>query len=239
MSVNLQWVGLACFRLWEDGGPVIVMDPYSPSVVAAAVGVDQAVFDVRLQADTVIVSSFTDKAHGHHQLVDGNPKVINALYVALGTSDARINGEPLVTVQAAEAPHHPEGPDDNAMYAFKAGDLWILHMGDLGYGVGAEELAPFAGRCDVLLALTGEDLTLRLDELEPMIDILDPTWIVPMHYRLPPLSASMTAVDAFLQLRSRDPIFFAHHHTVRFPVPTQGLGRPTIVVLEPSGYEPA
>ena len=218
---------------------MIAMDPYSPSVVAAAVGVDQAVFDIRLQADTVVVSSLTDKAHGHHQLVDGNPKVINALDVALGTSDARINGEPLVTVQAAEAPHHPEGPDDNAMYAFKAGDLWILHMGDLGYGVGAEELAPFAGRCDVLLALTGEDLTLRLDELEPMIDILDPTWIVPMHYRLPPLSAGMTAVDAFLQLRSRDPIFFAHHHTVRFPMPTQGLGRPTIVVLEPSGYEPA
>ncbi len=41
---------------------------------------------------------------------------------------------------------------------------------------------------DVLLALTGEGLTLRLDELDPMIDTLNPTWIVPMHYNLAPVS---------------------------------------------------
>lgn len=237
VSINLEWVGLACFRLWEDGGPVIAMDPYNPAVVAEAVGIDVAVFDVRLQAETVIVSSLTDRAHAHYQLVDGDPKVINALDVAMGHTEASINGEPLIAVQAAEAPHHPEGPDDNAMYAFKAGDLWVMHMGDLGYGVGADELAPFAGHCDVLLALTGEHLTLRLEELDPMIDILEPKWIVPMHYRLPPLTAGMTSVDAFLELRSRDPVFHARHNTVRLPMPTQGMGEPTIVVLEPSGYE--
>ena len=63
MSVHLEWVGHACFRLWEDGGPVIAMDPYTPSVVAAAVGLaDPTELDIRLQADTVIVSSLTDAA---------------------------------------------------------------------------------------------------------------------------------------------------------------------------------
>ena len=32
----------------------------------------------------------------------------------------------------------------------------------------------------MLLALVGEHLTLRLDELDPMIEILKPRWIVPM-----------------------------------------------------------
>jgi hypothetical protein len=240
MPVNLEWIGLACFRLWQkEGSPVIAMDPYSPSVVAKACGVDEAVFDIRIQADTVIVSSLTDQAHCYVNLIGGTPRVINALDVAQCRSKALINDEPLVAVQAAESPHHPEGARDNALYAFKVSGLWFLHMGDLGFGIDADQLALFAGRCDVLLALTGEDLTLRLEELDPMIDTLKPTWIVPMHYNLPPMGTSgMTMVDVFLKRRSHDPIIYARNHTVTFPLPVLGLGRPTIVVIEPSGYQP-
>jgi L-ascorbate metabolism protein UlaG (beta-lactamase superfamily) len=239
MSVNLEWIGLACFRLWQNGGPVIAMDPYSPSVVSKACGVDQAVFDIRIQADTIIVSSLTDQAHCYVKLVEGNPKVIDALSVAQGHSEALISDEPLVAVQAAESPDHPDGARDNALYSFKVGGLWFLHMGDLGFGIDTEQIAPFAGHCDVLLALTGEDLTLGLDELDPMIDALKPTWIVPMHYDLPPMGTSgMTKVDVFLNRRPRDPIIYARHHTVTFPAPVLAPGRPTIVVLEPSGYQP-
>ncbi len=239
MAVHLQWVGLATFHLRQDDGPSIAMDPYDPAIVAAACGVDDpAVFDFRLQAETVLVSSLTDEAHSYSEAVEGNPRIINALDVAKGKRDVEINGEPMFAVRAAEAPHHPEGPDDNALYAFKAGGLWFLHMGDLGYGIGADELAPFAGHCDVLLTLVGEHLTLRLDELEPMIEFLNPTWIVPMHYNLPPLTAGMTTVDVFLKRRPRDPLIYARSHTVTFPLPSGGLDRPTIVVLDPSGYEP-
>ena len=238
MAVNLEWVGLACFRLWEDGGSAIAMDPYDSACLAEPCGLeDHTILSLRLQADTLIVSSLTDKAHSYQQAVEGDPRVINALDVAQGKLEAKINGEPLIAVQAAEAPHHPEGPDDNALYAFKAGDLWFLHMGDLGYGIYEEELAPFAGHCDVLLTLVGEDLTLTLDQLEPMIDILDPTWIVPMHYNCPPITAHMSKVEVFLRRRSLDPIIHARHHTVTFPLPTLGDRRPTIVVLEPSAYQ--
>ncbi len=235
MAVHLEWVGMACFRLWQDGGPVIAMDPYTPSAIGL---VDDG---TRIQADTVIVSSLTDVAHANVKLIEGEPRVINALDVALGLSDAQIYDAPLAAVEAAEAPDHPDGADDNALYAFKAGGLWFLHMGDLGYGLNGDQLAPFAGRCDVLLALTGEGLTLRLDELDPMIDILNPTWIVPMHYNLAPVSGQkrvMTKLDVFIERRPRDPVIFARRQVVTFPLPASQLGRPTIVVLEPSGYQP-
>ena len=29
MSVNIEWVAHACFRVWRDGDPVVVMDPYN------------------------------------------------------------------------------------------------------------------------------------------------------------------------------------------------------------------
>ena len=236
MSVHLEWVGMACFRLWRDGRSVIAMDPYTPS----AIGLEDD--GSRIQADTVIVSSLTDIAHANVGLIEGEPKVINALDVALGLREAEINGIPLRAVAAAEAPDHPDGADDNALYAFQANGLWFLHMGDLGYGLNAKQLAPFAGHCDVLLALTGEGLTLKLHELDPMIEILKPTWIVPMHYGLAPVSGMkrrMSTLDVFLNRRRNDPVIYARKSSVTFPLPKSDLDRPTIVVLEPSGYEPA
>ena len=235
MSVHLEWVGMACFRLWRDGHNAIAMDPYTPSAIGL---VDDG---SRIQADTVIVSSLTDIAHANVRLIEGEPKVVNALDVALGLSEAEINGIPLRAVAAAEAPDHPDGADDNALYAFQADGLWFLHMGDLGYGLNAKQLAPFAGHCDVLLALTGEGLTLKLHELDPMIDILEPTWIVPMHYGLAPVSGMkrrMSTLDVFLERRPSDPVLYARRSAVTFPLPKSDLGRPTIVVLEPSGYKP-
>ena len=235
MAVHLEWVGMACFRVWQDGAAAIAMDPYTPT----AIGLDDD--GRRIAAETVIVSSLTDIAHGNVELVEGNPKVINALDVARGITAAEIGGQPLVAVEAAEASDHPDGADDNSLYALKAGDLWFLHMGDLGYGLNADQLAPFAGHCDVLLALTGEGLTVHFDELDPMIDLLDPTWIVPMHYNLPPVSGikrRMTRIEPFLKLRGRDPVIFPRHHTVTFPMPMPIAGRPAIVVPEPSGYDP-
>ena len=235
MAVHLQWIGMACFRIWEDDTPAIAMDPYTPESIGL---VDDG---KRLNADTVIVSSLTDVAHANVGLVDGNPKVINALDVARGVTSPEINGRRLIAVEAAEAPDHPDGADDNALYAFSAGPLWFLHMGDLGYGLNADQLAPFAGHCDVLLTLTGEALTVKFDELNPMIDILSPSWIIPMHYSLPPVSGikrRMTPIEPFLQLRQRDPVIYCRHHTLTFPLPPPVTDRPTIVILEPFGYDP-
>ena len=237
MSLQLEFIGHACFRLWEDGRPTIVMDPYSPKEV-------QLENDgTRLDADTVIVSSLTDTAHSNVGFVGGNPRVINALDVTAGKESATINGEALVPIATAEAPDHDlHAPMDNAMYAFKSGGLWFAHLGDLGYGLGEEELTPWKGKCDVLMAIVGEKNTVKLDDLEPMIEFLKPTWIVPMHYALPPLggpnAVGMTPLDVFLNRRSNDPVIYTRHHTVTFPLPQLADGRPTIVVLEPSGYKP-
>jgi L-ascorbate metabolism protein UlaG (beta-lactamase superfamily) len=230
MPIQLEFVGHACFRLWQDGHPSIVTDPYTHAAVKLP---DDG---TRLEADIVIVSSLTDSGHDNVKFVKGNPRVINAYDVARLQATEMINGEPVITVEAAEIADHPEGTDPNALYAFRAGDLWFLHMGDLGFGLSAEQLQPFAGHCDVLLALVGENLTLSLEALDPMIEFLQPIWIVPMHYGLPPIAGVMSTVDKFLQRHPRSPVFVARHHTVTFPLPVSGNGHPTIVVLEPSSY---
>ena len=230
MSVSVEFVGHACFRIWVDGRPSIVTDPYPPG----RLGLPPL---EPLAADTVIVSSLTDEAHSHVELVAGNPQVINALDVARG-QEAVVGGEAVVTVEATEARDHPRGPEDNALYAFKAGGLWMMHMGDVGYELTADELAPFAGKCDVLFALAGQRLTPKFAELDRMFAVLAPRWILPMHYELPPLGFGMTTVEEFLADRPDDPLVRPRHHTIELPLPALKEGHPTIVVLEPSGYTP-
>ncbi len=117
-------------------------------------------------------------------------------------------------------------------------------MGDLGFELGEEELQAFVGRCDVFMVITGEKFTPKFAALDQMIDFLCPKWIVPMHYCIPPLGApgepggGMTAIDAFLNHRSADPVYVCRSTKVGFPLPGGEAGRPTIVVIEPAGYEP-
>jgi hypothetical protein len=59
-------------------------------------------------------------------------------------------------------------------------------MGDLGYGLSAEELSPFVDRWDVLLALVGGGLTIPLKDLI-VIDYLKPKWVLTLR------SATLTA----------------------------------------------
>jgi L-ascorbate metabolism protein UlaG (beta-lactamase superfamily) len=231
MSLQIEFIGHACFRLWENGRPTLVMDPYTHA--AMKIPYDGTLLD----ADTVIVSSLTDAGHDNVRWVRGNPRIINAYDLATGKASATINGEPVITVEAAEIANHPEGTDPNALYAFKADGLWFLHMGDLGFGLPHDRLQPFAGRCDVLFALIGENLTLKLEELEPMVEFLKPSWIFPMHYEIPPIEGWMSRVDRFLECRPRDPVIVAGHHTIAFPLLRLSPDRPTIVVLEPSSYQ--
>jgi L-ascorbate metabolism protein UlaG (beta-lactamase superfamily) len=238
MAANVEWVGLACFRIWADGGPVIVTDPYTPNALGLT---DPDELALQLTADVVLASSLTDRAHSYIELVGGEPQVINALDVAEGRISPELYGEPVVAVAAAESADHPEGPKDNALYAFAIGGLWVMHMGDLGYGLRNHELEPFRGRCDVLLALAGEGLVLDHEELDPMIDFLKPRWIVPMHYGLAPVIGQMhvmSKVETFLEHRASEPVLLHRSTSVSFPLDSGANDRPTIVVLDPSGYEP-
>lgn len=229
MSVHIEWVGHACFRVWRDGGPVIVMDPYTPKNV----GLSHK--EAAIDGDTVIVSSLTDKAHGCPELVRGAPRVINALEVAEKGLEVEVDGRALITVGAAESPIHESGaPRDNALYALEVGGVGIVHMGDLGYGLSHDEMAPLVDRCDVLLALVGQTNTLTLEELDATIEFLKPKWIVPMHYRLW-WPTRMRPLDEFLSHRGDDRLFFTRSTTVEFPLQIDSASELTIVALEPSG----
>lgn len=231
MTLQVEFIGHACFRLWVDGRPRVMTDPYHPS--------DLKIPDDgrRFPVDTVIVSSLTDNSHNNYGLASGTPEVIDALAVAQGQASATIDGQPVYCIIAGENEDRPDTPKDNACYAFSLGGVGFVHLGDTGYGLTPEEMQPWRDRCDVLLPIVGEKFTLSLDDLEPMIEFLQPKVIFPMHYNLPPVGPLMSPVSKFIERRrGRDPIIHVPHHTVTLSLTPIIEGRPNIVVLRNSGW---
>jgi hypothetical protein len=224
--LNIEFVGLACFRVWEDGGPVTVLDPYTPDDIGMPNG--------SIEGDTILASSFTDTAHFDPTFVAGHTEQINALDVAAG-AEHRIGDSPIVAVPVTEDPERIDAPRDCAMYGFKLGGLDIVHMGDAGYVPSEQELAPFKDRCDVLLLLAGILFTPPLEELDRMIDILAPKWILPMHYFLEPMIYAFRPAEDFVAHRSETPVVYPRTTTVQLPLADSWGDGPTIVVPEAAG----
>ena len=108
------------------------MDPYTPAAIGL---VDDG---AKIQADTVISSSLTDVAHGNVGLIAGEPRVINALDVARDPGATLVDGEPLVTVEAAEAPDHLRRRRRQRPLRVPGGRAVVPAHGRLGYGLDAE-----------------------------------------------------------------------------------------------------
>lgn len=67
MSIKVEFIGHACFRIWANGHPLVLTDPYPP-IRLGLPPLDP------LEAETVIVSSLTDEAHSNIQLVQYPPR---------------------------------------------------------------------------------------------------------------------------------------------------------------------
>jgi L-ascorbate metabolism protein UlaG (beta-lactamase superfamily) len=223
MSLSLEFIGLACFRVWAPGTPVVVLDPYTPSEIGLP--------DRKIAGDVILASSFTDAAHFNPKLVEGSPEAVNALDIAEG-QEFQLDGSPVVAVPATEDPARKDAPRDCAMHALSLGGLGLVHMGDVGYVPSEAELEPFRARCDVLLLLAGILFTPPLEELDRMIGFLEPDWIIPMHYYLPGMLFAFETVDRFVAHRQHDVVVYPRSTTVTLPFEGPSDRVPKIVVLE-------
>jgi L-ascorbate metabolism protein UlaG (beta-lactamase superfamily) len=222
--VKIKWYGHACFRI-EGGGVSIVTDPYTPEVA----GLDP----VDEPADVVIMSSATDKFHSCSSMVPGDPRVLNALEIAR-TGPAEAEGVVFEALPTMESLAHKESPDENAIYSFELEGVRVLHLGDLGNPLTEEQLGLLRGNVDVLLALTGGPPTIELEDLDRAIEEIEPSVVIPMHYRIPKLRLDILPLEAFTSRYPEGAIIKVESTEVEFS--PDSLPRALrVYVLEPAG----
>ena len=222
--MKIKWYGHACFRI-EGDSIAIVSDPYTPEV-AGLNPVDEPV-------DVVVMSSATDGFHSDASMVPGEPKILNALEIA-DTGPVEVNDVVFEALPTMESLTHKENPDENAIYRFELEGISILHLGDLGNPLTAEQLTLLRGRVDILLALTGGPPTIELKDLEWTIEEIGPRVVIPMHYQIPKLKLNILPLEAFTARYPDDVVTMVGATEVEFSLDT--LPRTLrIYVLEPAG----
>jgi L-ascorbate metabolism protein UlaG (beta-lactamase superfamily) len=176
-ALEITYLGHSAFRL-RGKDVTIVTDPYPPTV-GIAMG--------KAQADIVTVSHHSQN-HSFVSGVGGNPRAIT------GPGEYEIKDVLIAGVATASEPK--VGPTNTA-YVLRFDDLAVCHLGDIDTKLSNQQVEEL-GSIDILLIPVGGGATLGPGEAAEVVSQLEPSLVVPMHYKLPGLKVNgLQPVDHF------------------------------------------
>lgn len=179
-NLEITWYGQSCFRIAERGRMTVITDPFSN-----AIGLETP----RLKGDLVTISHDTP-GHNAVDVVKGARRVLR------GAGEYEISGVFITGIATPAVDADP--PRQNIAYLFDYDSLNVLHLGDLTH-VPDRSFVQELGEINVLMIPVGGGNGLRAADAAEVVALLEPHYVVPMHYALPGLSLELDPVDKFLK----------------------------------------
>jgi L-ascorbate metabolism protein UlaG (beta-lactamase superfamily) len=168
----------------ERGMAAVVTDPYDDSIGYSA---------LKLKADIVTVSH---DAPGHNNLeaVKGG-----GVHTITGPGEYEIGGV-FVTGLVAEDTKKKKSADGkrNTLYVFDFDGLTVCHLGDLEH-VPSQTQIESLGNVDVALVPVGGGGGLTAAQAAEVISLLEPSVVIPMHYKTEDVKLPLDPVSKFLK----------------------------------------
>ena len=210
--MDVTWHGHACFRL-RGRSAAAVTDPYPPALGPR----------LKLEAD-VVTLSHPHENHAYAAGVGGRPFVVS------GPGEYEIAG---ITVTGVPAYHDDvEGAElgRNTVFVVDIDDVRVCHLGDLGHKLDEATTEAF-GTVDVLLVPVGGKKTLQPSAAAEVVRLIEPRYVVPMHYSVTGMKAALGGVDTFLSemgVAASEPL-----QKLSLQATSGEVETPKVVVLEP------
>lgn len=164
--MEITWYGHSCFRLTERGMASVVTDPFD----AKTAGYTQ----LKLRADIVTVSHDAP-GHNYVQGVKGYSQLIT------GPGEFEIGGVFVTGVQTNGHTKRDPGELRNTLYVFDYDGVTIAHLGDLRRVPSQTEVEAL-GTVHVALVPVGGGGGLTSAKASEVISLLEPGYVIPMHY---------------------------------------------------------
>ncbi|MFN8529550.1 MAG: MBL fold metallo-hydrolase [Anaerolineae bacterium] len=177
-ALDITWYGLSCFRLAERGKLTVITDPFADSIGLAA---------PKLKGDVVTVSHEVP-GHNNVSAIKGEP------YVIRGAGEYEIGGVFVTGI----AMNNEEMGVQNIAYLIDFDGLTVLHLGDLNH-VPDQSLVQELGEVNALLIPVGGGGGLRAAQAAEVVALIEPYYVIPMHYEQPGIAFSLDPVDKFLK----------------------------------------
>jgi L-ascorbate metabolism protein UlaG (beta-lactamase superfamily) len=217
--MRITWYGHAAFLI-ETRGLRIILDPFRSPDSGGYEPIDEP-------ADLVVVSHENDRYHSHLGQIVGSFEVVRAL--ELPPDGAVVRGIRFESVHVYESPERlPE--DEVTIVHFRADDLHVVFLGDLGHRLSEDELAPLLG-ADIVMAAAGGPPTIDFPEIPALLDAIGPRVILPMHYKTPKINLNIQPLERFLEVLPDDTVQRPGTSSIEITRDTLPAER-TIIVLE-------
>jgi len=180
--MKIKWLGHASFLISSDSGARIITDPYEPN--------DKLRYGNINESADIVTVSHDHFDHGNVAAVKGNPQVVK--------DNARIEG---IEFKGVPAFHDTAGGKErgkNTIFCFEVDGVKVCHLGDLGHGLTAEQVAAI-GAVDVLLLPVGGFYTIDAAVASKTAEQLKPGVIIPMHFKSNKCDFPIATVEEFLR----------------------------------------
>jgi L-ascorbate metabolism protein UlaG (beta-lactamase superfamily) len=168
----------------ERGMASVVTDPYDDSIGYAP---------LKLKADIVTVSH---NAPGHSNLdaVKGG-----SVHTITGPGEYEIGGV-FITGLSTDGERKKKDADGkrNTLYVFDFDGLTVCHLGDLDH-VPTQTQIEALGAVDVALIPVGGGGGLNAAQAAEVVSLLEPSVVIPMHYKTEAVSLKLDPVSKFLK----------------------------------------
>ena len=179
--MEITWYGHACFRI-RDRGRSVVTDPYPPELGRQL---------PRLTTSIVTVSH-DHPDHSHAKGLRGSP------YVISGPGEYEVGGVFVFGIPTFHDDRKGKEHGKNTAYLIEFNDMKVCHLGDLGHVLAQEQVEQFDD-VDILLVPVGGRATLAGGKAAEVVGILEPSIVIPMHYRVSGLNAKVETASRFLR----------------------------------------
>lgn len=180
--MEITWYGHSCFRLTERSMATVVTDPYDHRHTGYEA--------LKLRADIVTVSHDTPS----HNFLDG---VKGMEHIITGPGEFEIGGVFVTGIQT----NHRNGKEStprNTLYVFDYNGVTVAHLGDLSH-VPTQAEVEALGNVHVALVPVGDGTSLNAAKAAEVISLIEPSYVVPMHFHTPACALKLDPVSKFLK----------------------------------------
>ena len=180
--MEIAWHGHSCFRLTERNAASIVTDPFDKNIGLAA---------PRLKADVVTISH---DAPGH-----SNYDAIKGARTIIGPGEYEIGGAFITGVNASSTKSETDSETFlNTAYVITYESASVCHLGDIS-AIPSQTQIEALGTVDVLLVPVGGGKSLNAAQAAEIISLIEPSIVVPMHYRIGNIKVKLDPLSRFLK----------------------------------------
>lgn len=185
--MDITYLGHSSFRIRGKNANVVT-DPYDSDMVGLK-------FPKHIEADVVTISH-NHKDHSAVDQLDGNPYVLN------GPGEYEVKGVGVVGHTTFHDEEKGATRGRNIIFRIEIDGVSIVHLGDLGHVLSSDQVDELDG-VGILLVPVGGLFTIDAAKAVTVINEIEPSIVIPMHYGRPELNqknfSGLAAVAEFLK----------------------------------------